>query len=77
MIYFLSFFLPLARAEQCEFFQCSDKSRTFPASFVNDNFCDCPDGSDEFLTSACAQSMFSCPDKDIFASWVHDGVCGI
>jgi protein kinase C substrate 80K-H len=28
-------------------FQCFDQSRSIDAAKVNDNFCDCPDGSDE------------------------------
>lgn len=35
-------------------FVCSDGSREFADTAVNDDFCDCPDGSDEPGTSACA-----------------------
>jgi hypothetical protein len=49
---------------------------------LNDDYCDCPDGSDETLTSACSQitvgkRTFACNDNDktmIFASSVGDGI---
>ena len=45
---------------------------------LNDNFCDCDDGSDETLTSACSMVLvgkpaFRCGNgKFIFLSRVHD-----
>eukprot|EP00930_Biecheleria_cincta_P015707 TRINITY_DN13004_c0_g1_i1.p1 TRINITY_DN13004_c0_g1~~TRINITY_DN13004_c0_g1_i1.p1 ORF type:complete len:514 (+),score=109.91 TRINITY_DN13004_c0_g1_i1:42-1583(+) len=50
---------------------------------VNDDFCDCADGSDEPGTSACAGQkgiMFYCPNADSFPSYVYtsrvnDGIC--
>jgi len=49
-------------------------------SQVNDDFCDCPDGSDEPGTSACPNGKFYCENKGhvpgyIKASQVNDGVC--
>lgn len=49
---------------------------------LNDDYCDCPDGSDETLTSACSHltvgnRTFACNDEDktmIFASRVGDGI---
>jgi hypothetical protein len=48
---------------------------------LNDNYCDCADGSDETETSACShvtvqQASFQCRDKSkaIYASRVGDGV---
>jgi len=48
---------------------------------LNDNYCDCPDGGDENLTSACSHitvqvEVFECKDgrKKIFSSRVLDGI---
>jgi hypothetical protein len=56
---------------------CSDGS----SGFLNDDYCDCLDGSDEPRTSACSHlrvqsSNFDCGDGIlfIFASRVHDGI---
>jgi protein kinase C substrate 80K-H len=64
------------QGENCEFFECRDSSRVIPASFINDDFCDCPDGSDESSTSACLVGSFQCPEKIIHSSFVHDTICG-
>ena len=34
-------------------FICADQSGAFPMAAINDDFCDCTDGSDEPGTSAC------------------------
>ena len=34
-------------------FQCLDGRQKFPIDFVNNDYCDCTDGSDEPGTSAC------------------------
>lgn len=69
-------------------FRCLDGSATLPASAVNDDYCDCADGSDEPGTSACSASLpglapsktFYCANEGhvparIFASRVNDGIC--
>ncbi|KAF9268338.1 hypothetical protein L218DRAFT_954698 [Marasmius fiardii PR-910] len=62
--------------------QCLDGSREIPWDFVNDDSCDCPDGSDEPGTSACANknSSFYCHNVGhigamIRSSRVNDGLC--
>lgn len=49
-------------------------------SMVNDDFCDCLDGSDEPGTSACKRGNFFCVNKFskstiVPASRVDDGIC--
>ena len=41
-------------------FKCDKGSMTIPLSRVNDDFCDCADGSDEPGTSACDNGHFYC-----------------
>lgn len=65
-------------------FQCLDGSGTLPLSAVNDNYCDCPDGSDEPGTSACegvGDGWFHCQNEGhvpgkVRRSRVNDGLCG-
>lgn len=63
------------------YFLCNDQSSVF--ALLNDDYCDCIDGSDEPLTSACSmilvsKHMFPCPGSArgtvLFPSRVHDGV---
>lgn len=57
--------------------------RSLPASAVNNNYCDCDDGSDEPGTAACAgrpAAVFYCPNTGSKpqrwpTSRVNDGVC--
>ncbi|EUB55562.1 Glucosidase 2 subunit beta [Echinococcus granulosus] len=61
-------------------FTCLDKSATIPWDKVNDDYCDCLDGSDEPGTSACPDMKFYCPNtghEGVFipSSFVNDMVC--
>jgi len=63
-----------------ETFECKDGSAKLPISQVNDDYCDCADGSDEPGTSACPNAKFFCTNKGykskiVFSSLVNDGVC--
>eukprot|EP00960_Hanusia_phi_P065285 766053-Hanusia_phi.AAC.3 len=63
-----------------DMFTCKDGSSTFSFDKVNDEFCDCNDGSDEPGTAACANGVFWCANKGwkaklLFSSRVNDGVC--
>lgn len=61
-------------------FTCLDKSVTVPFSSVNDDFCDCADGTDEPGTSACTNGKFHCTNAgfrplNIPSSRVNDELC--
>ncbi|KAI3412389.1 uncharacterized protein J3R85_017426 [Psidium guajava] len=60
--------------------KCKDGSRKFTRAQLNDDFCDCPDGTDEPGTSACQNGKFYCRNAGhvpviVFSSRVNDGIC--
>ncbi|KAF7022359.1 hypothetical protein CFC21_035145 [Triticum aestivum] len=60
--------------------KCRDGSGKFTRDQLNDDFCDCPDGTDEPGTSACPEAKFYCKNTGhspitIFSSRVNDGIC--
>ncbi|KAH6565283.1 hypothetical protein BASA50_002292 [Batrachochytrium salamandrivorans] len=61
-------------------FRCSSSAQVIPYTGLNDDYCDCADGSDEPGTSACAGidgSVWFCKasGSHIPSSWVDDGIC--
>eukprot|EP01116_Phalansterium_solitarium_P016363 TRINITY_DN3793_c0_g1_i1.p1 TRINITY_DN3793_c0_g1~~TRINITY_DN3793_c0_g1_i1.p1 ORF type:complete len:438 (-),score=105.44 TRINITY_DN3793_c0_g1_i1:211-1524(-) len=61
-------------------FMCFDRSKVVPSDHINDDYCDCNDGSDEPGTSACSRGRFFCgrergSERYVSASQVDDGVC--
>ncbi|XP_057757444.1 glucosidase 2 subunit beta isoform X1 [Arachis stenosperma] len=60
--------------------RCKDGSGKFTRAQLNDDFCDCPDGTDEPGTSACPGGKFYCHNaghvpNSLFSSRVNDGIC--
>jgi hypothetical protein len=63
-----------------DLFTCFDNSNTIAPDQINDDYCDCTDGSDEPGTSACVNSVFWCANRGakgqlLPSSRVRDGVC--
>ncbi|KAL5864773.1 hypothetical protein ACOSQ3_002287 [Xanthoceras sorbifolium] len=63
-----------------EIIKCKDGSKSFTRDRLNDNFCDCIDGTDEPGTSACPAAKFYCRNvgstpQFIFSSRVNDRIC--
>lgn len=78
----ISFILEKSFYDPGKDFQCLDGSATIPFLLVNDDYCDCDDGSDEPGTSACSNGVFHCSnigfvEKIIPSSRVNDGICGM
>ncbi|OMO94566.1 hypothetical protein CCACVL1_05922, partial [Corchorus capsularis] len=63
-----------------EVIKCKDGSKSFTKDRLNDDFCDCSDGTDEPGTSACPAGKFYCRNvgsmpQFIFSSRVNDRFC--
>ncbi|WJX44621.1 Glucosidase 2 subunit beta [Trifolium repens] len=63
-----------------QFIKCKDGSKSFSKDRLNDNFCDCSDGTDEPGTSACPAGKFYCRNlgskpQFIVSSHVNDRFC--
>ena len=66
--------------DQHKQFICLDGSNTIPFNMVNDDYCDCIDGSDEPGTAACPNGRFYCANEGykgmtIVSSCINDGIC--
>ena len=62
-------------------FRCLDGTTLFDIAVINDDFCDCADGSDEPGTTPCPNGSFHCKNEGfngavIRSSRVNDGICG-
>ncbi|KAK9153205.1 hypothetical protein Sjap_000685 [Stephania japonica] len=60
--------------------KCRDGSNKFAKAQLNDDFCDCADGTDEPGTPACPVGKFYCQNAGhvpllLFSSRVNDGIC--
>ncbi|EPY49735.1 glucosidase II Gtb1 [Schizosaccharomyces cryophilus OY26] len=60
--------------------KCLGSDKTIGFEQINDDYCDCPDGSDEPGTSACSNGKFFCKNdgyisKYIPSNWVDDTKC--
>ncbi|GAB2262993.1 hypothetical protein Droror1_Dr00003990 [Drosera rotundifolia] len=63
-----------------ELIKCKDGSKWFSRDRINDDFCDCVDGTDEPGTSACPRGRFYCRNvgsrpQFLFSSRVNDNIC--
>lgn len=61
-------------------FHCFDGAESYPFTYVNDDYCDCSDGTDEPGTSACWNGLYHCSNAgfrpmNIPSSRVNDHIC--
>eukprot|EP00056_Hartaetosiga_gracilis_P019488 m.14428 g.14428 ORF g.14428 m.14428 type:complete len:469 (+) comp7726_c0_seq1:75-1481(+) len=68
-----------SRYEESDRFVCGDGSE-IARDAINDDYCDCEDGSDEPGTSACHNGVFYCANEMHTPQFIHsnnvnDGVC--
>ncbi|CAK1543788.1 unnamed protein product [Leptosia nina] len=63
-------------------FKCRSSKQQIPFEYVNDDFCDCDDGTDEPSTNACPSGIFYCDTQypkssinSIPSGQVNDGIC--
>ena len=61
-------------------FSCDNGKKILSFEKLNDNYCDCEDGSDENKTNACINGKFYCKNylyfpKVISTSKINDGIC--
>ncbi|CAB3407771.1 unnamed protein product [Caenorhabditis bovis] len=74
----LSLFQPTG--DKLNLFTCRDGAQTIPYSKLNDDYCDCLDGSDEPGTSSCQNTKFFCRNEGFTGRYVpstriNDGIC--
>ncbi|KAH7087264.1 glucosidase II beta subunit-like-domain-containing protein [Auriculariales sp. MPI-PUGE-AT-0066] len=75
-----SLYAPVARSSP-PMWRCLDSSKVIQYDAVNDDYCDCADGSDEPGTSACRDGTFFCLNdggdtgRRIPSYSVSDGLC--
>ncbi|KAF9383603.1 hypothetical protein CPB97_006337 [Podila verticillata] len=67
-------------ADKAGNWKCLDGSKTIKFAAINDDYCDCLDGSDEPGTSACGNGYYYCANTGhraayIKTSRINDGVC--
>lgn len=71
---------PAAGSETAATWSCLHSGQQISVAAINDDYCDCDDGSDEPGTSACANTTFYCRNEGhlpakILSSRVNDGIC--
>lgn len=59
------------------FFTCLDGKLNITWNSVNDDYCDCSDGTDEPGTDACPNTKFYCAGRAFYlpSSRINDGIC--